>query len=43
MEWVGIGIAIAIGFYVAPFVLGAVIMVTAAILAGIASLFGVGR
>lgn len=27
MEWIGIGIAIAIGFYLAPFVVGLVVMI----------------
>lgn len=39
MEWIGIGICVAIGFYIAPFVIGAVLTVVGGIFLGIASLF----
>jgi len=40
MEWIGIGIAIAIGFYIAPLVLGFFAMGIGAIAILICKLFG---
>lgn len=40
MEWIGIGIAVAIGFYLAPFILGAIVFGVAAVAVGICRLFG---
>lgn len=40
METIGTGILIAIGFYLAPFVIGMVALVAGAILAGIAKILG---
>jgi hypothetical protein len=40
MEWIGIGIAIAIGFYFAPFVIGVVAVAVGATFIGICQLFG---
>lgn len=43
MEIIGYGILLAIGFYVAPFVIMVAVGIFATIGAGIASLFGGGR
>ena len=40
MEIIGMGILLAIGFYMAPMIIGIVVMTIAAILVGIASIFG---
>ena len=40
MEWIGIGIAIAIGFYIAPFVITVVGGILGAIGFGICRMFG---
>jgi hypothetical protein len=40
MEWIGIGIAIATGFYVAPFVIAVVTVAVGATLIGICQFFG---
>ena len=40
MEIIGMGILLAIGFYVAPFIISVVFGAVALVVAGIASLFG---
>lgn len=40
MEVIGMGILLMIGFYLAPVVIGVVVIAVGAILAGISSLFG---
>lgn len=39
MEIIGYGILLAIGFYLAPLVVGGVVMIVAGIFAGIGSIF----
>lgn len=40
MEWIGIGIMVAIGFYIAPFVITSCIAIVGVIGIGICKLFG---
>lgn len=40
MEWIGIGLMVAIGFYLAPVVIMAVVGVVGGLLIGICKLFG---
>lgn len=40
MEWIGIGILLAIGFYLMPLVIGAAVLAIGLVVAAIAKLFG---
>jgi hypothetical protein len=40
MEWIGIGILLAIGFYLMPFIIGIAVLALGLVVSAIASAFG---